>query len=283
LADLKRRLEGDEAALEILSEGEFDISLPENEAVLRSMTGSQLALGRGEEALKAAETALAAHPDAVGFHDLRGRILLGLGRKTEAAEAFSRALELDGGYPAALEAHGSMALGAGDLDAARAYFTRATEADPSNAEYLYLQAQTHYMGSNLAEADDFFRQALEADPAHVGANNDLAWLLASQGQSLEEALEFAARAALIGNNADTLDTLGFVHLQAGNAEEAVKILSRALELRPDSASIQFRLGVALGAEGNLQAAEEMLGKALRTPNFPEAEAARAELAKLQKS
>ncbi|MCS5635628.1 MAG: tetratricopeptide repeat protein [Myxococcota bacterium] len=282
LADLKRRLEGDEAALELLSEGEFDITLPANEAILRSMTQSQLALGRGNEALQAAETALAAHPDVVGFHDVRGRILLGLGQKTEAAEAFSRALELDSEHPAALEGQGSMALGAGDLAAARAYFARATEADPANAEYLYLQAQTHYMDSNLAEADDFFRQAIEANRAHVGANNDLAWLLASQGQNLEEALEFASRAARIGNNADTLDTLGFVHLQAGNAEEAVKILGRALELRPDSASIQFRLGVALGADGNLEAAEEMLGKALRTPNFPEAEEARAELAKLQK-
>ena len=41
--------------------------------------------------------------------------------------------------------------------------------------------------------------------------------------------------------------------------------------------------MALGANGDLDGAKEMLGKALQTPNFPEAEAARAELAKLQKS
>ena len=283
LAELKRRLEGDEAALEILSQGEFDTTLPENEAILRSTTQSQLALGNGEEALLAVAAGLAAHPEAVGFHDVRGRILRELGRNAEADEAFSRALELDEEYPAALEGRGSLALGAGDIDKARAYFAQASAADPSNAQYLYLQAQIHYMASNLTEAKEFFRKALEANPAHVGANNDLAWLLANEGTNLDEALELADRAARIGNTADTLDTLGFVHLQAGNAEEAVKSLSQALDLRPDSASIQFRLGVALGAEGDLQAAQEMLSKALRTPNFPEAEAARAELAKLQKS
>ena len=115
-----------------------------------------------------------------------------------------------------------------------------------------------------------FQTALDADFVH-------------QAGEIEAAADHAARAARLDMNADTLDTLGFVHLRAGDAQEAAAVLRKALEARPDSPSIEFRLGLALAASGDKEAAKEILKKALRTPSFPEAKAAQAELAKLEKS
>ncbi len=282
-ADLRRKQEGAAAAIEILLEGEFDLTLPKNEAILRALAQDHIALGEAGKALEAAEAARLAHPDSPGFQDLKGQILLELGRESEAQEAFTLALEKDPEYPPSLAARGSLSLTTGDFPEALTYFDRASIADPDNPHYVYLAGQARYLQSDLQGAERFYRKTLEVDPSHVGANNDLAWMMASEGRDLEAALEYATRAARLSMNADTLDTLGFVQLKAGDAKEAVGVLSKALELRPDSASIQYRLGLALAASGDKEAARKVIGNALEKPPFPEAEAARAELARLENS
>ena len=282
-AELKRITEGPEAALEILLQADFDLTEPANSAMLRAIAQDSLALGKEASALALVDKALAAHPDLPDFHDLRGRVLLSLGRQAEADAAFSAALDLDSEFPPSLEARGSQALWSGDLANALGYFEQAAQAEPSNAQYVYLQAQIRYMQSASERAESLFRRALELDPGHVGANNDLAWLLASQDRELDAASDHAARAVQLDMNADTLDTLGFVRLQAGDPKAATEVFRKALEHRPDSPSIKFRLGLALSASGENEAAREMFQKALRAPNFPEAEAAEAELAKLEDS
>ena len=282
-AELKRVTEGPEAALEVLLQADFDLTEPANSAMLQAVAQDFLSLGKGANALALVDEALAAHPDHPNLHDLRGRVLLSLGRQAEADTAFSSALNLDPRFAPSLEARGSYALWSGDLANALAYFEKAAQAAPSNAQYAYLQAQIHYMQSNSERAEGLFRQALELNPGHVGANNDLAWLLASQSRDLDAANDLADRAVRMDMNADTLDTLGFVRLQAGDPKAATEILRKALEQRPDSPSIEFRLGLALSASGEKKAAREMFQKALRTPDFPEAEAAKAELSNLESS
>jgi tetratricopeptide (TPR) repeat protein len=282
-AELKRVTAGPEAALEVLLQADFDLTQPANSAMLRAVAQDFLSLGKGVNALALVDEALAAHPDHPDFHDLRGRVLLSLGRQAEADTAFSSALNLDPRFAPSLEARGSYALWSGDLANALAYFEKAAQAAPSNAQYVYLQAQIRYMQSDSERAEGLFRQALELNPGHVGANNDLAWLLASQSRDLDAANDLADRAVRMDMNADTLDTLGFIRLQAGDPKAASEVFRKALEHRPDSPSIEFRLGLALSANGEKEAAREMFQKALRTPDFPEAEAAKAELSNLESS
>ena len=282
-AALKRKTEGPEASIAVLMEGEFDLALPKNEAILQGVTQDYLSLGEGNRALELVDAGLSRHPEFPGFHDLRGRILAELGRIAEAHEAFSRGLALNPDYAPSLESLGRLALGQGNAEGAASYFGRAARSDPASAKYLYAEAQVRYRMADLGAAERLFRGALELDPSHVGANNDLAWLMASQGNNLDAALDYATRAARLDMNADTLDTLGFAHLQAGDAKEAVGVLGKALEMRPDSPSIKFRLGMALAATGDEAGARDMLSQALQSPDFPEAKAAAAELAKLQES
>ena len=80
-----------------------------------------------------------------------------------------------------------------------------------------------------------------ADPGHVGARNDLAWLLAEEGQDLDTALALALAAQRLDPSPDVLDTLGWVYLKRGESAEAVKAFEQAVEKRPDSASMRYRL------------------------------------------
>ncbi|MDE0887556.1 MAG: tetratricopeptide repeat protein [Myxococcota bacterium] len=282
-ASLRRRGEGPQAAIDILMEGEFDLTQPQNESVLRALALDRIAIGDGAKALQLAEAASLENPEHPGFHDLKGQILAELGRPEAAKKAADAALALDSSYAPSLATRGNLALRSGDLSGASEFFDRASSADPSNPHYVYLAGQTRFLQSDVAGAQKLYRKALDIDPVHLGANNDLAWTLASEGQDLEAALEYAQRAARADRNADTLDTLGFVHLSRGEALEAINLLNLALELRPESASIRYRLGVALAASGDDEAARAMLREALGSSSFPEAEAARVELARLENS
>ena len=75
---------------------------------------------------------------------------------------------------------------------------------------LLLQA-----GGNQAEARKRFERAVAGDERAVVAANNLAWMYADAGEKLPEALRLARSAAeLVPDNADMLDTLGWVYLKS---------------------------------------------------------------------
>ena len=282
-AAIRRRNSGPLAALEIIEGSGLDMTDPANVDAIRAAAGDYFSLDRGEDAVALVAAAVNAHPDSAELLDLKGRVLLRVGRNAEAAKAFETALAADADFAPALEAVATMKRTAGDLDGAIVLYERAAAADETRAEAQYLAAQTQLMKGDQEAAQRLLKSALARDPSHVGANNDLAWLLASTGQQLDRALSLAERAVRVGPSADTLDTLGYVHLERGDPAAAVSALGKALEARPDSPSIEYRLGVALAATGDKEKARAVLTRALERPGFPEAEAARAQLASLQGS
>jgi Flp pilus assembly protein TadD len=108
-------------------------------------------------------------------------------------------------------------------------------------------------------------------------------MLADSERELNLALELATRASQLGKSHDTLDTLGWVHFKRADSQLAIDAFEKALVLRPSSPSVRYRLGLALAAKGNSEGALAALRQALEVDSFPEVEAARAELARLEGS
>jgi Flp pilus assembly protein TadD len=97
----------------------------------------------------------------------------------------------------------------------------------------------------LAEAESFLRQALELAPNEPRVWNALAWFLADHQLKLDEALDLARRAVRASPlDPNNLDTLGWVHFQRGDLDEAEKTLEKALALageEPPAAEIREHL------------------------------------------
>ena len=277
---LEERAKGKEAAVEALLKADIDWTDPANALALRTLSDRLFDLGRSDEALARIRSAIEKHPDSPDFYDTLARAELRAGHSDAASKATKRALELNSEFAPALETSGVLERNGGNLDAALSFFERAAKADSARAQTVYLAAQTQLMRGATDAARKALRRALEIDAGHVQASNDLAWLLASEHGDLDEALELAKRAVRHQSDADTLDTLGFVHLQRGETDEAIENLQKALEMRPDSPSLAYRLATALASKGEAGKARKLLQKALAGPAFPEAEAAREELAKL---
>ena len=124
------------------------------------------------------------------------------------------------------------------------------------------------------------RRAVELSPSNAGACNDLAWFLAESESELDEALALARRAARLSRSANALDTLGWVQLKRGNPELAASAFRRALAQSDTSPSLRYRLGLALSRAGKMEEAAVELRGALAAGSFPEADAARSELARI---
>src|SRR5262249_52624204 len=67
----------------------------------------------------------------------------------------------------------------------------------------------------------------------------------------------------------------------GQTDRAAELFQQALQERPDSPTIRYHLALALGKQGDKGRALETLRKALDGGPFPEAEAAKSELARLE--
>jgi len=275
--------EGPAAAARFITASSLDLTDPEHETSLRQACEYHVNAGDHADAVRLAEAAAKAHPDAAGFHDVLGRVLVSVGRGNEAIASFNRAIELDAEHAPAIEGQASLRLAGGDADGARDLFDRATEADASNASYPYQAAQIELSAGRVAGAESRLREALRRDPVHAHANNDLAWILAERGEALDQALALATRASEMDASAAVFDTLGWVNYRRGAHAEAVAALERAHGLDAGSPSIAYRLALALVELGERDRAEALFREALAGDAFPEADAARTELARLREA
>jgi len=281
LAAVERAAQGPDEALQAIRASKLDLSDPENEVLLRAFVENAFAAGKGKEALAAVDAALAKHPDVGTLHELRGFALGSLGRMPEAKAEYTKALELDSTNAQAKGALATLRAKEGDRAGAIEMYDQAAQIAENPASFTYLAAQLSLATGDAAGARARLQKVVDADPGHVGARNDLAWLLAEEGKDLDAALALALAAQRLDPTPDVLDTLGWVYLKRGESAEAVKAFEQAVALRSDSPSMRYRLAVALAQAGNPQRAREMFQTALATGAFPEAEAARRELAQLE--
>ena len=280
-AGVLRKKEGPAAAVNEVKASGLDLTDPANSMALTSLSLDLLALDRGTEALAGVDRALAQNPESAGFLDIRARLLAQIGRDDEAVATVEKALAIDPNYAPALDVAASYARQARKLEEALALFDRAAAADPENSDYAYSAA---VVANELGRGEDSIerlRRVVSLAPGHVRATNDLAWRLADSGRELDLALDLANRATQLDKGPETLDTLGWVQLKRGNVDAAIASFEASLERRPDSPSVRYHMALAQARKGDDASARESLTRALESAGFPEAQDARAELARLQ--
>jgi tetratricopeptide (TPR) repeat protein len=106
-----------------------------------------------------------------------------------------------------------------------------------NDNYLMIAGEYYYEAGRIEDAERVLRRAIEIDPTNAEAYNALGYFFAEAGIKLDEALELVTKALELSPNAGHIvDSLGWVHFMQGRYDEAVRDLERAVELlrsRPD--------------------------------------------------
>ena len=283
LAAVERMARGSTAAIAAIESLELDLRSPANEPALRSLANDLLVVARADAAIAAIDRALQARPGSASLHALMGTTLARAYRSTDARSAFKRALAIDANHPEALGGMAALARAGGDTQRAIEFFDRAAAIDPGNEVYAYAAAQLVSAAGDRGAAEARLRAIVRRSVGHPEARNDLAWLLATEGSDLDLALSLAREASRLRPESATLDTLGFVHIKRGEDLKAVDALEKAAAFPGGSPTVYYHLAIALGRSGNTERARENLKRALAAGDFPEAEAARQQLAELDSS
>jgi tetratricopeptide (TPR) repeat protein len=283
LAAVERMASGSAAAIAAVENLDLDLREPANEPALRSLADDLTATAQADRAIDSVGRALQAQPDSASLYALMGTTLARAYRPTDARSAFERALAIDANHPEALGGMAALAGARGDTERAVELFDRAAGIDPGNEVYAYAAAQRVLAAGDRKTAEARLRAIVRRSAGNPEARNDLAWLLATEGRDLDLALSLAREASRLRPESATLDTLGLVHIERGEIEEAVDVLEKAIAAPGVSPTVHYHFAIALIRSENTELAREMLKRALAGGDFPEAEAARKQLAELDPS
>lgn len=279
-ATLLRKHEGLAAAIEVIEKSELDLASSKNLVALNTYIGLLFEAGRSSDAVAAARSHLDGNPESASAMETMGRVFSLAGQAAQASEFIDAAIAVDSQLASALEAKGILTAGTGDLDQALGYLDEAASIDLGNPDYAFSAARLVQSQGKIEDYVARLRKIAKRHPGHVSASNDLAWHLADTDSDLDLALTLANRASNMQPDAQTLDTLGWVQYKRGAHAQAIESFNKALALQPDSASIRFRLGLALAKAGSNDQARAALERAIGGSVFPELDDAKAELARL---
>jgi tetratricopeptide (TPR) repeat protein len=196
--------------------------------------GDEALLTSVEEALEDLEPAAIVPPPrrtAESFLD-EGNVYFNVGQYGLAVERYTQAIDMDRELTAAFYNRANAHTRAGDFENALADYNRALELQPRDADALNNRGMLHLYRSNFPAALADFNGALEADPTDttVMVNRGLAHL--HGGNSAAALVDF--REAAAKDTSDAAAQYGAAQASAslGNRDEALKHVTRALELDP---------------------------------------------------
>ncbi len=250
---------------------------------------AELALGNRAAGLAALNSALRVDPAYLNARILLTELAVARGDLGAAEAELARLAELapDGEAARFLEADLRLAQERfpeaislyrgllGDTDSLRAAFglyrARRQAGDPlalddlkswirtnsGNDDALVLLAQEQQRSGSLNEAIGTYEAAVDAAPENAAALNNLAWLYQESGDP--RALETAERAyRLMPESGPVADTLGWIHFKNGNRIDALKYLTKAVELAPAEPDIRYHLATVYAEAGEVDRARDEL-------------------------
>jgi tetratricopeptide (TPR) repeat protein len=123
--------------------------------------------------------------------------------------------------------------------------TQAAQGDKPNWVSFYFRGICLERSKQWAKAEVDMRKALELQPEQPHVLNYLGYSWIDQGINLDDAMKMIKRA--VDQRPDDgyiVDSLGWAYFRIGNYDDAVKQLERAIDLKPEDPTINDHLGDA---------------------------------------
>ncbi len=130
-------------------------------------------------------------------------------------------------------------LASGQMDAAWREILAGQRSQPHDIE-MVVQCYAGVKKLDESKADELFStfektlvDHLKRWPKDATSLNNLAWMYAKTGRSLDQAAELAQRAVSLSPNSDTfIDTQAEVYYQQGDVETAISLMQKCVRLNP---------------------------------------------------
>jgi tetratricopeptide (TPR) repeat protein len=154
---------------------------------------------------------------------------------------------------------GRLYLAQNRLDAARAQFEKLVAVQEQPVGALTVLGMIDQMQNRTSDARQAFERALKLDAHAAVAANNLAWIYAENGGSLDIALQLAQVASTaLPDRPEVNDTLGWVYYKKDLLPLAIAALKHSVELDPKNADASYHLALAYEKSGDRTEARRML-------------------------
>lgn len=206
---------------------------------------TELASGELKQAEASVRRVLAIHADSADAHKLLGYILFKENQPKESLQEY-----LSAGRSAPLGAPEFEVMGCDyflleNYLSADEWLTRSIQSGNKNALAFYLLGRTKYNEKHFAEAVSFLQKSLALDPKDVKAETSLGHAYEQLGDS-DKAVAAYRDAIMsadqgVSPDPDPYAALGALLIHLNRPAEAVPVLTKAVQLAPDSAAAHVDL------------------------------------------
>jgi len=212
---------------------------------------------------------------------LQGEVLYKQGKFADAADAFANAFDTEPSAQVAMLAY-QAALRAGRKDP-EAELIRWTQTHPQDPTAQFALGSIAMTEGRHDAAIERYQTVLALQPDNAVTLNNMAWIYSERGDP--RAFDYAKRAYVSApNNPAIADTLGWLHVQRGKADQGLPLLEQAAAGMPTDKQVLYHWAVALADTGNRSKASDVLtGLVAASGDFPEKADAEKRLAALRAS
>lgn len=154
------------------------------------------------------------------------------------------------------------------------YLSRAIDIlgkpDLRHWSFYYARGTSYERMKNWPAAEADLKKALALAPEQALVLNYLGYSWIDQGKNMKEGMKLIEKAVqLKPDDGYIVDSLGWAHYKQGNYKEAVRYLERAVEIRPEDPTLNDHLGDAFWQVGRFQEAKFQWSQALTLNPEPE--------------
>jgi tetratricopeptide (TPR) repeat protein len=197
------------------------------------------------------------------------------GKLQEAEPFYREALRINPNLPGVLNNLGFVLRSLGKPMDAEPYLRKALEVSPWFVNPRFDLADILIAKNSHAEAIEQLRLILKSEPDHFAANFKLGMLLSEGAEDLRDfpaAVQFLTRAGELNPQAAEVQfSLGNALFRAERVQESLAAFERALSIDAKHARAANNIGTVLGRIGKLKEAAEYFRKAIEIdPNYAEA-------------
>jgi tetratricopeptide (TPR) repeat protein len=235
--------------------------------VLRELLNLDIREGKLADSAARVGAALKAKPDDGKLLQLAGEIALYSGDREGAEQNFKKAIDKDPNDIAAYEKLARFMMVTNQPDQVVKTYEDALARNEKSAKLHLIVGSLYELRGEKTRAMERYEDAIRLDPQLAVAKNNLAYLIAESGGSLDRALDLAQEAKeQLPDNANAADTLGWVLYKKNSNEAAIGYLREAVRnMQPDDPQLPIvrqHLALAYEASGDVKSAREAVDQAI---------------------
>ncbi len=202
---------------------------PGHADILRSLLDLDRREGRLDESVARIGKAAEDLPDDAQIQQLVGTLSLMKGDGAAAETAFKRAIELDPELVSTYRHLAQFYAATGRTSETIQTYESSLEVRPNQPQIHHFLGVLYEFGGQPQKAIEHYESAIRYEPNLGEAKNNLAYMYAEKGENLDRALDLAQEAkALMPDNPNTADTLGWVLYRRGVPSAAIGYLKEAV-------------------------------------------------------